>query len=260
MRRLLHGLSKARVRFLHDKSRLITIGTEDHTIIQWRFLSESDAISTADARRLSVAASTAGDGFSMISASPVGAAPNVSDDTSVLEEEDQQIEIAQQVGAYLESDSEDSDSDLSAVEIDSDIEKEKQISYDRDLYRDDYQKIKKLVKTELPAGEKRKKQPEEGLILDYVFGYRGYDCRDNVFCIKSGEIVYHVAALGIVLNSETQKQRYYSGHTDDILCLTACPNTSLVASGQIGRDPPVHVWDAESMATSAILKGQHSRG
>jgi hypothetical protein len=54
-------------------------------------------------------------------------------------EDVQSLQTAHQVGAYLDSDSEDSDSDLSGVEIDSDIEKEKQISYDRNLYREDYQ-------------------------------------------------------------------------------------------------------------------------
>lgn len=51
----------------------------------------------------------------------------------------QLLQTAQQVGAYLDSDSEDSDSDISGAEIDSDIEREKQISYDRPLYREDYQ-------------------------------------------------------------------------------------------------------------------------
>ena len=39
--------------------------------------------------------------------------------------------------AYLDSNSEDSDSELSGKEIDSDIENEKQIVYDRDVYKDD---------------------------------------------------------------------------------------------------------------------------
>ena len=63
--------------------------------------------------------------------------------------------------------------------------------------------------------------------------YRGYDCRDNVFCLKSGEIVYHVAALGIVLNTEQNQQRFYNVHTDDILCLAISPDMNLVATGQV---------------------------
>lgn len=63
--------------------------------------------------------------------------------------------------------------------------------------------------------------------------YRGYDCRDNVFCLKTNEIVYHVAALGIVLNTEQNQQRFYNQHTDDILCLAVSTDMSLVATGQV---------------------------
>ncbi len=69
--------------------------------------------------------------------------------------------------------------------------------------------------------------------LNVLNRYRGYDCRDNVFCLKNGEIVYHVAALGIVLNTEQTQQRFYNCHTDDILCLAVSTDMSLVATGQV---------------------------
>ena len=28
----------------------------------------------------------------------------------------------------------------------------------------------------------------------------------------------------------------------------------------MGRDPAIHVWDAEQISTVAVLKGQHQRG
>ncbi len=34
----------------------------------------------------------------------------------------------------------------------------------------------------------------------FLSGYRGYDCRNNVFMASTGELVYHVAALGIVFD------------------------------------------------------------
>ena len=69
-----------------------------------------------------------------------------------------------------------------------------------------------------------------------------------------------MAALGIVYDKTTHKQRYYSAHTDDILCLSIHPKKGLVATGQIGREPTVHVWDTETMETVSVLQGQHSRG
>lgn len=120
----------ANVCFLHDTSRLITIGTDDRTIMQWKFLSESDSGTLIDTRRLSITPTSLRAGVDEITNA------DLLDGTI---ENAQMLETAQQVGAYLDSDSEDSDSDLSGAEIDSDIEKEKQISYDRTLYREDYQ-------------------------------------------------------------------------------------------------------------------------
>ena len=117
---------KAEVRFLHDASRLISIGSDDRTIMQWKYISESESLINADTRRMSVAA--------------MSSRPDMDDDAvDAMIDEAQMLETTHHAGAYLDSDSEDSDSDLSGTEIDSDIEKEKQISYERTLYREDYQ-------------------------------------------------------------------------------------------------------------------------
>ena len=90
--------------------------------------------------------------------------------------------------------------------------------------------------------------------------YRGYDCRNNLHYLQSSEIVYHIAALGIVYDRGTHKQRFYAAHTDDILCLCVHPTHDYIATGQIGRDPAIHIWDAITMETMSILKGEHERG
>ena len=108
---------------------------------------------------------------------------------------------------------------------------------------------------------KRQARPDVSLGIEFVFGYRGYDCRDNLFYIpKTDEIVYHVAALGIVYNKRTGLQRFYDQHTDDILCLSVHPDGEHVATGQTGRDPHIHVWHVLSMNTIAVLKGGHTVG
>ena len=73
-------------------------------------------------------------------------------------------------------------------------------------------------------------------------------------------MVYNVAALGVVYSGHTHSQRFYSAHSDDILCLAQHPSRDVVATGQVGRDPAVHVWETASLETLAVLKGQHSRG
>ena len=61
-------------------------------------------------------------------------------------------------------------------------------------------------------------------LLSPTRSYRGYDCRNNLFYTKEGELVYHVAAVGVVYNKESHKQRFYTSHTDDILCLSMHPS------------------------------------
>lgn len=75
-----------------------------------------------------------------------------------------------------------------------------------------------------------------------------------------GEAVYMVAALGVVMNTETGAQRFYGGketamlakmegeqlnfHRDDILSIDLSKDRKLVVTGQVGKWPSVHVWDA----------------
>ena len=45
------------------------------------------------------------------------------------------------------------------------------------------------------------KAPPSSLTLDFVFGYKATPCRSNIKCLKNGGIVYHTAALGIVMDT-----------------------------------------------------------
>jgi hypothetical protein len=42
--------------------------------------------------------------------------------------------------------------------------------------------------------------PSQNLELNYVFGYRSFDCRNNVKYDSQGRIIYHQASIGIVLS------------------------------------------------------------
>lgn len=58
--------------------------------------------------------------------------------------------------------------------------------------------------------------PQSKLRLDWVYGYRGRDCRSNLHQLPTGEIVYFVAAVVVLYNMEIHSQRHYLGHTDDV--------------------------------------------
>lgn len=106
------------------------------------------------------------------------------------------------------------------------------------------------------------RQQVNGLNLKFIHGYRGFDCRDNLFYINDGTcIVYHAAAAGIVFNLVENTQKFYLQHDDDIISL--CINDkykNTVATGQIGQKAQIHIWDVNTMETLSILSGLHTQG
>lgn len=74
--------------------------------------------------------------------------------------------------------------------------------------------------------------PSKKLKLGWVYGYRGKDCRSNLYQLPTGEMAYFVAAVVVLYNVDEQSQRHYIGHTDDIKSLAIHPNKLLVATGQ----------------------------
>ncbi|GAB6033016.1 hypothetical protein CHUAL_012208 [Chamberlinius hualienensis] len=97
-----------------------------------------------------------------------------------------------------------------------------------------------------------KKPPETGLQLQYIFGFRSFDCRNNLHFTSMGKVVYVVAAVGVVYCPSDRTQQFYFGHSDDILCCVINPSMDHVATGQIGAI--VHVWNAKTMKTLSILE------
>lgn len=50
----------------------------------------------------------------------------------------------------------------------------------------------------------------QDLVLDHVFGFRGYDCRNNLHYLNDGaDIVYHAASAAIVHNLTTGRLQHW---------------------------------------------------
>uniref|UniRef100_A0A8C7X8W4 EMAP like 4 n=1 Tax=Oryzias sinensis TaxID=183150 RepID=A0A8C7X8W4_9TELE len=115
----------------------------------------------------------------------------------------------------------------------------------------------------------RTELPPERLKLEWVYGYRGRDCRANIYLLPTGEIVYFVASVVVLFNYEERTQRHYLGHTDCVKCLAIHPDKIRIATGQIagvdkdGRalQPHVRVWDSVSLSTLQVIGlGTFERG
>ncbi|XP_067421145.1 echinoderm microtubule-associated protein-like 4 isoform X7 [Emydura macquarii macquarii] len=115
----------------------------------------------------------------------------------------------------------------------------------------------------------RTELPPEKLKLEWVYGYRGRDCRANVYLLPTGEIVYFIASIVVLFNYEERTQRHYLGHTDCVKCLAVHPDKIRIATGQLagvdkdGRplQPHVRVWDSVSLMTLQVIGlGTFERG
>ncbi|GAB1609644.1 echinoderm microtubule-associated protein-like 2 isoform X3 [Argonauta hians] len=116
--------------------------------------------------------------------------------------------------------------------------------------------------------------PSENLQLEWVYGYRGRDCRSNLHYLPTGEIVYFIAATVVLYNVEEEMQRHYLGHTDDVKCLTIHPDKIRIATGQVaGHDkregrrknvtfaesdcedmqPHIRIWESVRLTTLMVI-------
>uniref|UniRef100_A0A8C4H381 EMAP like 3 n=1 Tax=Dicentrarchus labrax TaxID=13489 RepID=A0A8C4H381_DICLA len=111
--------------------------------------------------------------------------------------------------------------------------------------------------------------PSERLELDWVYGYRGRDCRANLYFLPTGEAVYFIACVVVLYHINKRTQRHYRKHTDCVRCLTLHPDKVRVASGQtagVDKDgkplqPCVHIWDSTTLVTlQQIGLGTFQRG
>uniref|UniRef100_A0A8C7M994 EMAP like 3 n=1 Tax=Oncorhynchus kisutch TaxID=8019 RepID=A0A8C7M994_ONCKI len=115
----------------------------------------------------------------------------------------------------------------------------------------------------------RMEPPVETLELDWVYGYRGRDCRANLYLLSSGEAVYFIACVVVLYHINNRTQRHYRKHTDCVRCLTIHPDKVRMASGQtagVDKDgkplqPYVHIWDSSTLITlQQIGLGTFERG
>ena len=114
-------------------------------------------------------------------------------------------------------------------------------------------------------------KPDHRFEIDFVYGYKSEEVRQNLFYNSKRRPVYMTAALGIIFDPGNRKQLFFGGgetnylvrkqtdvetegHTDDIMCLTMNNTRTIVASGQVGNIPIIYVWDALTAKALKCLK------
>lgn len=130
--------------------------------------------------------------------------------------------------------------------------------------------------------------PSDSLELEWVYGYRCHDARNNVFLSRAkGLLVYPAAKVVVVLDTKLWLQKHFTQHSDEVTSLATYfgtkpskkrPDTSasdggsssgtksaaitleVAASGQMGKFPVIHVWRIDSLDVLVSLRGFHRQG
>ncbi|XP_022099755.1 echinoderm microtubule-associated protein-like 4 isoform X2 [Acanthaster planci] len=97
--------------------------------------------------------------------------------------------------------------------------------------------------------------PSQILELNWIYGYRGNDCRCNMYVIEDGILAYFIGKVVVLYSTQEHKQRHYTLHTAEIKSLAVHSSNIILASGQMAGPEDsnvqacIHVWSAETLET-----------
>ena len=117
-----------------------------------------------------------------------------------------------------------------------------------------------MVPTKYTPTKGERERPNASLELEYIYGYRCHDARNNLRYTSEGKIAFHAAGVGIVLSHNDNTQKFMLDHDDDILCLATDVSGQYCATGQVGPKPWLCVWNTTTMECisryrSPLVKG-----
>lgn len=104
------------------------------------------------------------------------------------------------------------------------------------------------------------KAPKVHFALDHVYGYNSKDCRNNLGYLSNDEVIYHAAATGIILNKESNTQRFFVGHMSSIMSIAVHPDGVQVATGGFDIKPYIYVWNSNTCLPLISFRGHLEKG
>jgi len=111
-------------------------------------------------------------------------------------------------------------------------------------------------------------KPAKNLSLSWVYGYNSFFSNNNVFYTHVGHVLYPAGSLIIVQHVAEHSQRYFAHHVDLVTCTASCfvvdevgnKVNTIVASGERGVRPSIHIWEVNSLQIISTLQGFHRGG
>ena len=220
-------------RFSASGKCLVSMGSEDRCVFQWKVVSATDDW----AANAAAAAATATDDDAVTVGPPLKPAHTLLEDT-VGGETTQHPWLSSTVEPSTHADR------LAATAAAASKAGEEE---------EDDEEASSAAPSAAPSAE------SASLALEHVYGLsdpRSGGLRFNA----SGEMVYYAANAGVIYNKRNHRQRFYIGHDGDIACMAVDGPARCIATGELARWPRLHIWDSQSAAPLGISPEFHHDG
>ena len=105
--------------------------------------------------------------------------------------------------------------------------------------------------------------PPKNIKLEWIYGCNAHSSSQCLYYSAKGHVVYAAGATCVVQDVLNNEQLYFSEHSDLVTCLKLFhvgDGSTVVATGECGRRPAIHVWDCDSRQVLATLQGFHRNG
>ena len=123
---------------------------------------------------------------------------------------------------------------------------------------------KGVVDNSVPDGFRPNKRdgeaPDASLELEYVHGFRSHDCRNNLRYTSEGKLAYMAAGVAVVMDTQTNTQKFFMEHSDDIHSIAMHPSGTICATGQIGPKPRLCIWNNQTMECLKLITAPLTKG
>lgn len=107
-------------------------------------------------------------------------------------------------------------------------------------------RVEPLMPTKYEKKVPPPKQPDVSLVMNWVYGYEAERTKSTIKYLKSGEILYTAGPYCIIYDMKKHKQRFFTGHTELVLCLSLDRTGRYVATGESGKQPRVIIWEGKT--------------
>ena len=96
--------------------------------------------------------------------------------------------------------------------------------------------------------------------MKWIYGIRIDDIRQPIHYLQlrnqkaaNDQLLYICGNNVVIFFPKLNTQQFYCRHSKPISCIEIAESKKIAASGEIGDDPKIHIWDIKSLRTLWIL-------